>query len=144
MGLAPISDTQHREASLARLRILAVDDDADSAEGMAALLRSYGATVRTATSAHDGYDLLQAWGPHVLLSDLAMPEEDGYGLIKRVRALPGPLNQITAIAITGRADAAERARAIASGFTSLLRKPVPIAALVGVLRACIRLHQERV
>ena len=109
---------------------------------MAPLLRLYGATVCTARSAHDGYDLLQAWGPQVLLSDLAMPEEDGYGFITRVRALPEPLNQITAIAITGRADAADRARAIASGFTSLIRKPVPIAALVGVLRVCIRQQKE--
>jgi CheY-like chemotaxis protein len=130
--------TQPRDASLAGLRVLAVDDDADSGEGLAELLRFYGATVCTARSAYDGYDLLQSWRPKVLLSDLAMPDQDGYGFIKRVRALPGPLNQIIAIAVTGRTDAAERARAITSGFTSLVPKPVSIRALIGIMRVCIR------
>src|SRR5205814_4060873 len=77
-------------------RVLAVDDDASTQELVATMLVMYGVSVRTAGRASDAMQILSEWRPDVLLTDIAMPGEDGYALIRRVRALPSSLGEIPA------------------------------------------------
>jgi CheY-like chemotaxis protein len=120
------------ETSLAGLTLLAVDDESDTLEMMAAVLRMCGAGVRTARSASEALDLLQVWHPDVLLSDLEMPQEDGYQLIAQVRERPGTLGRLPAIAVT--AHTQDRANALAAGFTDFVAKPVNLLELISALQ----------
>jgi CheY-like chemotaxis protein len=122
------------ETVLDGLRFLVVDDDPDTLEVTASLLRLCGATVRTASCASEALALLGVWGPDALLSDLEMPGEDGCQLIARVRQLPGALGHLPAIAITAHHQTMDRIQASAAGFTSLVPKPFNVVALVGMLR----------
>ena len=109
---------------LAGVRVLVVEDEPDAREMVAVLLRHYGAEVRVAGSAAEAWGQLSAGElPDVLISDLSMPEEDGYALIARVRALPAG-GQIPAVALTAHARAEDRRRALAAGFQEHLAKPV--------------------
>src|SRR4030095_423695 len=74
--------------TLAGLRVLVVDDEADSREVLTVMLNRFGAAVRTTASSQDAFNVVTEWKPDVLLSDLGMPGEDGYQLITRIRALP--------------------------------------------------------
>jgi two-component system, OmpR family, response regulator len=109
--LASRATWEELETSFAGLRLLVVDDDRDTLEVTAILLRLYGATVRTASSASEAFTLLQTWPPDALLSDLDMPEEDGCQLVARVRELPGPLGRLPAIAITAHHQTMDRVHA---------------------------------
>lgn len=110
---------------LAGTHILVVDDDPDARELMEALLRSWGATVEMASSAAEAFELVQRDRPHVLVSDIAMPDEDGYGLMRRIRALePSRGGGIPSIALTAYARPDDRRRALAVGFTTHIGKPV--------------------
>src|SRR5690606_16232069 len=81
----PRADRRLPPDALAGIRILVVDDEPDTLETLRATLGACGADVRMAASAAEATAILDGWMPHVLVSDLAMPDEDGYGLIRRVR-----------------------------------------------------------
>jgi len=123
--------------SLARLdgqRILVVDDDDDTTRTLAVLLSLQGAEVRTAASAAQGLEIVAAWQPHVLLSDIGMPGEDGYAFLERVRALPAERGgRVPAIALTAYARVEDRVRVLSSGFEMHLTKPVDPAELLAVV-----------
>jgi len=90
-----------------------------------AALTGFGASVRTVASAQEAMGVLHDWKPDVLVADIAMPVEDGYSLIKRVRALPAnDCASIPAVALTAYAQLADRTRALASGYQEHLAKPV--------------------
>jgi CheY-like chemotaxis protein len=111
--------------SLAGIRVLVVDDEPDARELVAAILTEYGADVRVAPSAHDAYGEVQSWRPDVLVADIGMPDEDGYSLLRRVRALPADEGgAIPAAALTAYAQAEDRERAFAAGFQEHVAKPV--------------------
>ena len=111
--------------SLSGVRILVVDDDADARELIETLLRSWGAHVKTARSASEAFKLVQRVRPHVLVSDIAMPDEDGYGLMRRIRALaPAKGGGIPSVALTAHARAEDRTKALSVGFTTHIGKPV--------------------
>ena len=74
-------------------RVLAVDDDTSTQELVATMLLMYGVSVRTAGRASDAIQILSEWRPDVLLTDIAMPGEDGYALIRRVRSLPSSVGE---------------------------------------------------
>ena len=122
------------EASLAGVSVLVVDDDVETVELTEAMLRLCGATVRTARSATEALAVLAEWMPHLLLSDLEMPDGDGYHLAARVRSFPGSSGRVPVIAITGHGDDADRHRAQAAGFTALIVKPFDLGNLVSTLR----------
>src|SRR5215470_4614217 len=86
-ALAPIPP--YRGPSLRGLRVLVVDDDPDALELIATILRRAEADAMPCSSSHEALSLLQSWKPHVLLSDIEMPGEDGYSLIRKVRGLSG-------------------------------------------------------
>jgi signal transduction histidine kinase len=118
------------------LRVLLVDDEADTRECLTVALRQYGAEVRSARSCREALEQLETHGADVLLSDLAMPDEDGFALIRRVRALASPQGRVPAAALSAHVRGEERARALLAGFDAHLAKPIEpqrIAAAVFAL-----------
>jgi signal transduction histidine kinase len=117
------------------VRVLVVDNEADARALVATILERCGAAVRTAASAAEAIGQIERERPDVLLSDIAMPGEDGYDLIRKVRALddPGPL--IPAAALTAFATGTDRARALLAGYQAHLPKPVEPSELAAVVAA---------
>jgi PAS domain S-box-containing protein len=111
------------ETSLAGRNILCVDDDIDGLEVMTIFLRERGAVVRTARSAADALAALALSTPDVVVSDIALPLEDGFSLIRQIRALPGDAARVPVIALTGYAGLANARRAREAGFQHVLSKP---------------------
>jgi len=118
------------------LRVLVVDDEEDARALIAAVLEHAGATVRTASSAAEALAAIHAEVPDVLLSDIGMPGETGYDLIRRVRALPPSAGgQVPAGALTAYARDDDRRKALAAGFTMHVPKPIDPSELVAVVGA---------
>jgi signal transduction histidine kinase/ActR/RegA family two-component response regulator len=116
--------------SLDGVRVLVVDDSPDAIEMMRVLLGGYGADVRVASSAVEGLAQVIAWRPDVLVSDIAMPERDGFWLVEHVRMLaPEEGGDTPAVALTALADRDDRARALTAGFQRHLRKPVSLGEI---------------
>ncbi|PYQ21660.1 MAG: hybrid sensor histidine kinase/response regulator, partial [Acidobacteria bacterium] len=123
-------------ATLDGLRILLVDDEDDAREAMAVLLRQAGAHVTSVASAPQAMAALEREKPHVLLSDIAMPGEDGYALIARVRSLPADRGgTVAAAALTAYATAEDRARVLQAGYHGHFAKPIDPATLVSAVAA---------
>lgn len=124
------------------LLILAVDDEEDTRHLLVQSLTLYGATVITAKSAEEGLTAVQDKNPDILLSDIGMPDEDGYSLIRKVRTLSDKHQKnIPAIALTAFTRAQDRMRAMTTGYQNHVSKPVEpdelatvIASLTGRLR----------
>jgi PAS domain S-box-containing protein len=113
------------KTSLTGVCVLVVDDDADARDLIETLLRTWGATVETAASASEAFALVEKVRPHVLVSDIAMPDEDGYGLMRRLRALDPSLGGgIPSIALTAYAREEDKTKALSVGFTTHIGKPV--------------------
>jgi signal transduction histidine kinase/DNA-binding response OmpR family regulator len=120
--------------SLRGLRVLVVDDDRDGLELIATILTTSGAEVRACASAADGLEAIQAWRPDVLLSDIEMPREDGYTLIRRVRGLESAaVARTPAVALTAYGRVEDRLRTLSAGFNMHVPKPVDPAELVTVV-----------
>jgi PAS domain S-box-containing protein len=134
-GERPASDT------LRGRRVLAVDDDASTQDLVATMLLMYGVSVRTAGRASDAIQILTDWRPDVLLTDIAMPGEDGYALIRRVRALPSTLGGIPAVALTAYTDPQSVQDAFAAGFDAHLGKPLEPHVLADALSKVLRVRK---
>jgi signal transduction histidine kinase len=118
------------ELLLAGLQVLVVDDEPDTREFIAIALQQYGAVVKAVASAPEAMGVLEGWQPDVLVSDIGMPQEDGYELIRKVRASEaGRGTQIPAVALTAYARNEDRTRAIAEGFQMHMSKPVQLGEL---------------
>ncbi|MEG4850773.1 response regulator [Microcoleus sp. B5-D4] len=129
-----LNDGTEALPSLANLQLLVVDDDDDTREFLIALLEDEGAMVRSAASVAGALDALESYWPDVLLSDIGMPEADGYELIARVRemeVLRG--GKMPAIALTAYARESERKQALEAGFQMHLSKPVDINKLIAAI-----------
>ncbi len=128
---------------LGGLKVLVVDDEDDARDWIASLLEHCKAVVVTASSAEQALELLRTARPDIMVSDIGMPHEDGYSLIKRLRALPPASGGRTpAIALTAYARMEDRTRAMVAGFNMHIAKPIEpaellitIANLTGRLRA---------
>lgn len=120
------------QLSLHGMRILVVDDDRNTLEMLSELLISYHAEVRTAESVATALMLYQSWAPELLISDLGMPDVDGYDLIRNIHALPYGLLR-KAIAITGFSRDEDRERALAAGYDIFLTKPVEVEQLISLI-----------
>jgi len=122
------------DTPLAGLRVLVVDDDLDSREVLAALLALRAAEVRSAGSVREALEALTDWKPDVLVSDIGMPGEDGYDLIREVRSRRmDQAGRIPAIALTGYAAVQDGERALAAGYQTHLSKPVQPLLLVNAI-----------
>jgi PAS domain S-box-containing protein len=124
--------------ALAGLRILVVDDEPETTEGVSRLLATCGAEVKSATSAAQAREIFACWAPDVLVSDVGMPEEDGYSLIGHLRAQPSARAGIPAIALTAYAGVEDRIRLLSSGFQAHVVKPVEPDELVAVIASVAR------
>jgi CheY-like chemotaxis protein len=130
--------------SLDGIRVLTVDDNPDANELVTEILADAGALVASAESAAAAFRTLQAFHPHVLLSDIGMPEEDGYSLIRRVRTLPAARGGETpAIALTAYTQEADRREAIAAGFTLHMSKPIQPHRLIAAVSSLASAPQPR-
>ncbi len=120
--------------SLQGLKVLVVDDEADTRQLIEEVLKECGSEVITSRSAAEALVALEQHKPDILISDLGMPDEDGYSLISQIRALPSERGgQIPAAALTAYARAEDRMRVLRSGFQFHLPKPVDSAELVTVV-----------
>ena len=122
--------------------MLAVDDDESMQELVATMLLMYGVSVRTAGRASEAMEILSAWRPDVLLTDIAMPGDDGYALMRRVRALPSSLGNIPAVALTAFTDPQSVQNAFAAGFDAHLGKPLEPHVLADALMKVLRVRRS--
>jgi PAS domain S-box-containing protein len=123
-----------RLINLARRRILVVDDDADARDLLAQILGQAGAVVTVAASADEALDVLRRWRPDVLVSDIGMPGDDGYVLIRKVRALGfEDGGQVRAVALTAYARSEDRVLALEAGFHTHIAKPVDPLELTALI-----------
>ena len=114
------------------VRVLVVDDQADARAALALILQQRQASVTAVGSVAEAVDVFAHELPDVLLSDIAMPGEDGFSLIRRVRGLPGGRN-VPAAALTAFASRDDRMRVLLAGYQTYLVKPVEPAELVAVI-----------
>jgi CheY-like chemotaxis protein len=119
---------------LVGLSILVVDDDDDSRFYISTVLEADGATVKAVASASVAMEALTKLQPDVLICDIAMPGEDGYTLIRKVRTLkPDQGGRIPAVALTAYADSEDRVHALEAGFQTHIGKPVEPEKLVEII-----------
>jgi signal transduction histidine kinase/ActR/RegA family two-component response regulator len=124
----------HQPKRMAGIKVVIVDDEPDARTLLRRLLEDCNAEVHTAKTADEAVALVQSERPHVLISDIGMPGEDGYGLIRRVRALSADTGGHTpAVALTAYARAEDRVTAIVAGFQHHLSKPVEPNELIAIV-----------
>ena len=121
---APYDATQQLRRALIGVRVLIVDDEADSRDLITHLLERAGATITAAASAADALEVIDALRPNVLVSDVGMPHQDGYELIAELRLRGSPMADIPALAVTAYARPEDRERALAAGFQAHVPKPI--------------------
>ena len=122
--------------SLKSITVLVVDDEPDARHLLKRLLESAGAAVHLARSAEDGMAQLLAKPVDVLICDIGMPDEDGYSLMRRIRALDdSQKSEVAAVALTAYARLVDRTAAIRAGFQNHLPKPVEPAELLAVVHS---------
>jgi PAS domain S-box-containing protein len=137
---APVNALLDCPPSLTGLHLLIVEDDPDARLLLQAMLEQCEAEVQTAESAAKALRLLDEWPPDLLISDIEMPREDGYSLIRKVRSRGRPQGQrLPAIALTAHARAEDRVRALTAGFDAHVAKPVEAAELVTVILSLARM-----
>jgi CheY-like chemotaxis protein len=116
------------------LRVLTVDDHADAGALVQAILTGAGAEVQSCLGASEALELLRRWRPDVVVSDIEMPDEDGYAFIARIRALAAEDGGATpAIALTAYGRAQDRARSLAAGYSMHVPKPVDPGELTTII-----------
>jgi len=120
------------EDSLAGIKVLVVDDEADAGDIVKRILQRKGADVRTAASVSDALEEFGRFGPHIVISDIGMPEHDGYELIRELRKLPGG-DAVPAVALTALAHSEDRANALRAGFQIHVSKPIDSAELISIV-----------
>jgi PAS domain S-box-containing protein len=121
-------------AEIAGVKVLVVDDEPDARALMKRLLEACDARVIVAASAAEAINLLQSQRPDVLVSDIGMPQDDGYALIRQVRALPPQSGgQTPAVALTAYARSEDRVKAVMAGFQHHVAKPVEPAELIAMI-----------
>ena len=142
---AVVDDPVERVASsLEGVRVLVVEDERDTRAMLRRVLEKRGAVVRTAATASEAIALLSVEPFNVLLSDIGLPGEDGYTLIKKVRELPAIHGgSVPAIALTAYGRSEDRKRAITAGFHMHLAKPVEVTELVVVVQSMARIRPIR-
>ncbi len=141
--LKPAHDDDRHSERLDGIRVLVVDDQADERELLYTILTGRGAEVETADSAGAALAILQRSAPAVLVTDIAMPEQDGYVLLRRVRTLSETHRNLPAIAVTAHARAEDRSRALRAGFQAYISKPIDHARLVRAVKHLARTAANR-
>lgn len=116
------------------LRLLVVDDDPNTRDLLSDVLENRGAKVVVAANAREATDVFREWDPDVLISDIGMPGDDGYELIRRLRELATDSGKwMAAIACSGDAATEDHARALEAGFNAFVAKPIDLDLLVNTI-----------
>jgi signal transduction histidine kinase/CheY-like chemotaxis protein len=132
-ALSP-ADEKHLEG----IHLLIVEDDEDSREMLRIMFKQYDMRITAVASAAEGFAAVKQNQPDILISDVGLPGEDGYSLIRKVRALaPAKAAQIPAIALTGYASLQDRERALEAGYQEHLAKPVDIDELLELVKGLL-------
>jgi signal transduction histidine kinase/CheY-like chemotaxis protein len=131
-----------RSERLDGIRVLVVDDQADERELLYTILSGRGADVETAESTDAAVAAIRRSPPTVLIADIAMPGQDGYALLRRVRDLPDIGRDLPAIAVTAHARVEDRSRALSAGFRTYLSKPIEHARLIRAVQDVGRVRQS--
>ncbi|WP_311774819.1 ATP-binding protein [Nostoc sp. 2RC] len=127
-------------SSLSNLQVLVVDDEADVRQWITAVLEECGAKVSAFSSTKEALEALKELHPDVLVSDIGMPDEDGYVLIRKIRELEAKLGGcIPAVALTGYARVEDYKEALAAGFQLHIAKPVRAAELIAVVTSLVKM-----
>ena len=124
-------------APLEGLRVLMVDDDADTCAVMSRILKQSGAVVAAATDIGAALTELERFQPQLLVSDLGLPERDGYELIREVRARGYSYQHLPAIALTALAGPEDRRKALLAGYQVHLAKPIDASELTAAIAALV-------
>ncbi|MBD2337913.1 response regulator [Calothrix sp. FACHB-156] len=143
LNIEPESDNTEElsadELNLTGIKILTIDDEADSRDFLTIMLAYYGAEVMTVATSSEFLAAIESFQPDVLVSDIGMPEVDGYTLMRQVRSLPSERSkQIPAIALTAYAGEINEQLALAAGFQKHLSKPIDPDILVQAVTTLIR------
>jgi CheY-like chemotaxis protein len=122
-------------ARLEGVTVLVVDDEPDTREMLKVMIGQFGGEVRACASSEEAIRLLSEWKPDVIVSDIEMPDEDGYELIRKVRRLEADhgSRQIPAVALTAYARVEDRLRALSAGYQMHIAKPAEPAELAVVI-----------
>ncbi len=118
------------DSALSGVRILTIDDDSSTLKLLNAIFSKVDAKITSCSSAREGLLALKESLPDVVICDIAMPNEDGYWFIEKVRSSSGSESKVPAIALTAYASATDRERVLASGFQTFVPKPVEPAELL--------------
>ena len=121
---------------LAGVSILLVEDDADSLDLLSLVFLHAAATVTSASNATDGYALYKSSPPAIVVTDIAMPERDGFWLLDAIRSVPS-IRPAPVVAITALAMPNERERILTAGFAAYVVKPIDPDEVVSVVRRCL-------
>ena len=141
MPMNESNSPSHLQPSLKDLRVLVVDDDSDSRELVAAVLMTCGAKVVSLGSAIEALEEMERQPFDVLVSDIGMPEMDGYWLIRKVRQLPAKRGgRIPAAALTAYAGIEDRRRVLLADYQMHITKPVEAAELTSVVASLAELN----
>jgi PAS domain S-box-containing protein len=120
------------------VHVMLVEDDEDSRKLLSTMLKRYGARVTATKSAAEAFRAIASDTPDILISDIGMPDEDGYEFIRKLRALPPDKGGHTpAIALTGYASRKDRERALESGYQQHMAKPIEQADMIAAIAALI-------
>ncbi|HEX9959640.1 MAG TPA: response regulator, partial [Pyrinomonadaceae bacterium] len=129
---------------LDNLRVLIVDDEADARDLLMAVLMQQGAQVTAAATVAEAVENFQTQAPDLIVSDIEMPDEDGFSLIKKLRAFNQTRERkIPAIALTAHARPSERLKILSAGYQTHLAKPVETAELLAVIASFADLNSEK-
>ena len=136
----PTSGESHETVPIPRLdgvRVLVVDDEPDARELIRNVLQSYGASAKTAQSGAEALELLQADAVDVVVSDVGMPDMDGYQFMRRLRVAEAKGSRVPALALTAFARPDDRKQAILAGYHAHLAKPFDMAEFVIVVAGLV-------
>jgi signal transduction histidine kinase len=141
VGFVPISilppePKGEKAHSLVGMEVLIVEDSEDTLSLLSTIFGHEGANVTTASSADEALNRVVSKQPHLIVSDIGMPDTDGYEFLQQLKGLPG-MNQVPAIAISGYASEEDKARALDVGYAALVPKPIDIDELFGVIQRLI-------
>jgi signal transduction histidine kinase len=114
---------------LSGLKVLAVDDQQDTRDLITLALMRFGADVRASDSAASALETIASWQPNVIVSDIGLPEMDGYDFMRELRKLEGDAKRIPAIALTGYAGAIDESKALNAGYELHFSKPINLSEL---------------
>jgi CheY-like chemotaxis protein len=125
-------------ATLRGARVLIVDDDQDARDLVAEIIRAAGGIAITAASTGEALEAMRSFEPDVLISDIGLPHEDGYALIRRIRERPASAGrQPVAVALTGYARAEDKVRTLEAGYQEHVAKPVAPPTLIRIVRTLL-------